>query len=100
MHVRLSASAEADLDARAAWLAPRSAQGLDRLMTAIFTTLGQREGFPLLGKPGRVEGTRELVVPRTCLIVVYNLPDAYHVDVERVPDGRQTFPPQDESVSA
>ncbi len=100
MHVRLSAGAEADLDALAAWLAPRSAQALDRLLTAIFTTLSQLEGFPLLGKPGRVEGTRELVVPRTSLIVVYTLPDAYHVDVERVLDGRQKFPPEDESASA
>jgi plasmid stabilization system protein ParE len=75
MHVRLSASAEADLDALAAWLVPRSAQGLARLMTAILTTLGQLEGFPLLGKPGRV-------------------------DVERVLDGRQKFPPEDGSASA
>ncbi|MBI1253261.1 MAG: hypothetical protein GC196_02805 [Hyphomonas sp.] len=100
MHVRLSASAEADLDALAAWLAPRSAQGLGRLMTAIFTTLGQLEGLHLLGKPGRAEGTRELVVPRTSLISGYTLPDGYHVDVERVLDGRQKFPPQDESASA
>ncbi|MDP1554305.1 MAG: type II toxin-antitoxin system RelE/ParE family toxin [Hyphomonas sp.] len=93
MHVRLSADAEADLDTLAAWLAPRSPQGLDRLLTAIFTTLGQLEGFPLLGKPGRVEGTRELVVPRTSLLVIYTLPDAYHLDVERVLDGRQKYPP-------
>lgn len=69
-------------------------------MTAIFTIFGQREGFPILDKPGRVEGTRGLVVPRTYLIVLYTLPDAYDVDAERVPDGRQAFPPEDESVSA
>lgn len=93
MHVRLSADAEADLEALAAWLSPRSPQGLDRLLTAIFTTLGQLEGFPLLGKPGRVENTRELVVPRTSLIIIYTLPDAYHLDVERILDARQKFPP-------
>lgn len=95
MHVRLSADAEADLDILAAWLTPRSPQGLDRLLTAIFTTLGQLESFPLLGKSGGVEGTRELVVPRTSLIVIYTLPDAYHVDVERILDGRQKYPPDE-----
>lgn len=99
MHVRLSADAEADLDSPAAWLTPRSPQGLDRLLTATFTTLAQLEGFPLLGKLGRVEGTRELVVPRTSLIVVYTLPDAYHLDVERILDGRQKYPPDEEGTS-
>ncbi|MGE6698224.1 type II toxin-antitoxin system RelE/ParE family toxin [Hyphomonas sp. NPDC076900] len=85
MHIRFSADAEADLEQLAEWLQPRSAQGLDRLLTAVFTTIAQLEGFPLLGKEGRVEGTRELVVPRTSLIVIYTLPDAYHLDIERIP---------------
>ncbi|MBA3069455.1 MAG: type II toxin-antitoxin system RelE/ParE family toxin [Hyphomonas sp.] len=96
MHIRLSADAEADLEALAGWLQPRSPQGLDRLLTARFTTLTQLEGFPLLGKQGRVEGTRELVVPRTSLIVIYTLPDAYHLDVEPIFDGRQKYPPDAE----
>lgn len=97
MHVRISAHAEADLEGLTAWLSPRSPQGLDRLMTATFTTLAQLEDFPLLGKPGRVEGTRELVVPRTSLIVIYTLPDALHVDVERILDGRQKYPPDEDA---
>lgn len=98
MHIRLSADAEADLETLAEWLQPRSLQGLDRLLTAIFTTLAQLEGFPLLGKEGRVEGTRELIVPRTSLIVIYTLPDAYHLDVERILDGRQKYPPEAEGA--
>lgn len=96
MHIRLSADAEADLEQLAEWLHPRSAQGLDRLLTAVFTTLAQLEGFPLLGREGRVEGTRELVVPRTSLIVIYTLPDAYHLDVERILDARQKYPPEED----
>ncbi|AXE63215.1 plasmid stabilization system [Hyphomonas polymorpha PS728] len=96
MHIRLSADAEADLEQLAEWLQPRSAQGLDRLLTAVFTTLAQLEGFPLLGREGRVEGTRELVVPRTSLIVIYTLPDAYHLDVERILDARQKYPPEED----
>lgn len=100
MRVRLSADAESDLDALAAWLAPRSAQALDRLVTAVFTTLAHLEDFPLLGKPGRVEGTRELIVPRTSLILIYTLPDAYHVDVERIFDARQNFPADGEGSAS
>lgn len=96
MHIRFSADAEADLEQLAEWLHPRSAQGLDRLFTAVFTTIAQLEGFPLLGKEGRVEGTRELVVPRTSLIVIYTLPDAYHLDIERILDARRKYPPEED----
>lgn len=96
MHIRFSADAEADLEQLAEWLQPRSAQGLDRLFTAVFTTIAQLEGFPLLGKEGRVEGTRELVVPRTSLIVIYTLPDAYHLDIERILDARRKYPPEED----
>jgi len=98
MHVRLSA--EAGLDALAAWLAPRSPQGLDRPLTAISTTPGQFEGFPLLGKPGRIDATRELVAARTCLMVIHTLPDAYHRGVERILDGQQRYPPDGEGAAS
>lgn len=96
MHIRLSADAEADLECLAEWLQPRSPQGLDRLLTAVFTTIAQLEGFPHLGEEGRAEGTRELVVPRTSLILACTLPDAYHLNVERILDARRKYPPEDD----
>lgn len=96
MHARLTEDAEADLDAIADYLTPRSPQGLARILSAIFTTIGQLESFPFLGHDGRVDGTRELVVPRTPFIIVYSLPDQYYIDIDRILHGRLKYPPEDE----
>ncbi|WP_424992633.1 type II toxin-antitoxin system RelE/ParE family toxin [Oceaniradius stylonematis] len=50
MHARLSEDAETDLYTIRDYLEPRSPQGLQRVLSAIFTTIGQLELFPLLGK--------------------------------------------------
>ncbi len=47
--------------------------------------------FPNSGRPGRLEGTRELVVPRTPFIVVYRLAKE-HVELLRVLNGAQKWP--------
>ena len=85
MQVRLAADAEADLDEIRDYLEPRSQQGLERMLSAIFTTIGQLESFPLLGHNGRVDGTYEIVVPHTPFFIVYSLPD-------RILHVRQNYP--------
>ena len=48
--------------------------------------------FPEIGRPGRVNGTRELVVPGTQYLIVYRLKkNAVHF--LRVLHGRQKWPP-------
>lgn len=37
--------------------------------------------------------TRELSVPRTPYIMVYTLPDEFHIDIETIIHMRQQFPP-------
>ena len=84
MHVRFSNRAEADLENIREYLEPRSPQGLERVLSAIFTTIGQLESFPFLGRDGQVEGTFEITVPRTTFFVVYTLPDQANIDIEGV----------------
>ncbi len=96
MHARLTADAEADLDAIKDYLAPRSPQGLERILSAIFTTIGQLESFPFLGHDGRVPSTREIAVPRTPFIIVYSLNDAAFIDIDRIFHARRKYPPDDD----
>lgn len=93
MHVRFSADAEANIQDIVRFLEPRNVRACERVVTAIITSSYQLGLFPLLGRPGRVEGTRELSVPHTPYIIVYTLPDAFHVDIENILHDRRQWPP-------
>ena len=57
--------------------------------------LGQLLEHPNMGRPGRVEKTRELVISRTPLIVVYRVrPRAKRIELIRLLHGSQQWPPQ------
>ena len=94
MHVRFSADAEADLRSIENQIKPQSPDGFLRVISAILTSAMQLERFPLLGRPGREGNTRELSIPRTPFVIVYCLPDEYHIDIERVLHDRQEWPPE------
>jgi addiction module RelE/StbE family toxin len=44
-----------------------------RVVTSIRAHAARLSDYPELGRPGRIEGTRELVVPRLPYVVVYRL---------------------------
>lgn len=49
---------------------------------------------PEIGRPGRVEGTRELVIGRTPFVIVYRvLPRARRIELLRLLHGSQQWPP-------
>lgn len=45
----------------------------DRMVDRILTDIDNLERFPQIGRIGRIDGTRELVIPRTPVVVVYRL---------------------------
>jgi len=49
--------------------------------------------YPKMGRPGRVKGTRELVVRGTPFIIVYRLKGAQRVEILRLKHGSQQWPP-------
>lgn len=54
----------------------------------------QLSAFPELGRTGRKRGTRELVISRTSLIVVYRLrPKQARIEIIRVLHSSQQWPP-------
>ncbi len=93
MHVRFSRRARADIRLIHDYIAERNPTAAVRVIDNIFIAISALESFPLLGRPGRVENTRELLIRGLPYVVVYSLPDEYHIDIDRVLHGAQEWPP-------
>ncbi len=73
MKIRLTRLAEADLEAVDRFIrADNPAAAVRTVLRALEAVDALRE-FPNLGRPGRVSGTRELVISGTPLIAVYGV---------------------------
>ena len=73
MRVRWLARARANLEAEAEHIARDKPLAADRVLETIRTAVGGLERFPAMGRPGRVMGTRELIIPGTSYIVPYRI---------------------------
>lgn len=93
MHIRLRDEAQEDLLSIRNYLEPRSPMGCVRVLSAISTVIDQLASFPFLGHIGRIEGTREISVTRYPYIIVYSLPDEYHIDIEAILHTSMRHPP-------
>ncbi len=71
--VRWLRQAVANLEAHARYIARDNPAAATRVVLAIERAVAQVADYPGLGKPGRVEGTRELVVSGTPYIVPYRV---------------------------
>lgn len=94
MHVRFSRRARSDLRSIADYIAERNPRAAERAIDKILLAILHLETFPLLGRPGRLEGTRELVTRALPVIVVYEIADDYHINVERVLHAKRQWPPE------
>lgn len=73
LEIRWLKRALASFDAEAAYIARDNPAAAARVVEAIATTVDMLAQHPALGRPGRVEGTRELVVPNTPYLVPYRV---------------------------
>lgn len=73
MRIRWSRHARRQLDEAGAYIARDKPEAADRLIQRIRLAVENLADFPLLGRPGRVLGTRELIVPETPYIVAYRV---------------------------
>ena len=69
---------------------PRAALGIDERFDAAVARL---RDYPESGRPGRVEGTRELVVSGTPYVIPYRI-DGNRVRLLRILHGAQQWPDQ------
>jgi toxin ParE1/3/4 len=61
------------------------------LVLKIQAATDQISGFPMMGRTGRVDGTRELVIPNTPYVVIYRLKGSA-VEVLRVLHSSRKYP--------
>jgi toxin ParE1/3/4 len=91
LEVRWLKRALASLDAVAAFIARNHPAAAARVVRAIATTVKLLAQHPALGRPGRVEGTRELVVPDIPYLVPYRV-RGRAVEILRVFHGARKWP--------
>jgi toxin ParE1/3/4 len=94
LKLQWSNSAEQDLDQIYAFIAidsPRSAAGVGNRILQAAEAL---RSFPRKGRPGRLDGTRELVVSQTSYLIIYEAYDG-HISILRIVHGAQLWPPAD-----
>ena len=91
MRVKWLRTALANLDAEAIFIARDNPAAAARVVTAINRAVQNLHRFPSMGRPGRVVGTRELVVPGTTYIIPYRVRDET-VEVLRVFHAARRWP--------
>ena len=91
MLVRWVKVALSNLNAEAEYIARDNPVAAARVVELILVAVKQLERFPAIGRPGRVPGTRELVVSGTPYIVPYRV-RAGRVEVLRVFHGSRRWP--------
>lgn len=81
-----------DLAAIVAYIKADSPDAARRAANAILAAVTQLARIPESGRAGRIPGTRELVVPRSAYVVVYELSGSDAI-ILRVLHGAMRWPP-------
>jgi len=92
LRVRWLRTALANLEAHAEYIARDNLDAARRVVAAIERSVALLARYPALGRVGRVEGTRELVVPGTPYIVPYRV-RGQRVEILRVFHAARKWPP-------
>jgi len=91
MELRWTEAAAADLECIADYLSENTPLHAARIVRAIYESPMQLLDFPALGRPGKVEGTRELVLRPLPYVVVY-VPGSDVIHVARILHSAQKWP--------
>jgi len=75
MHVRWTTDAADDLERICDYIAQSRPDSARRVAQSVIERIGTLETFPHLGRPGRVQGTREITFPPLPFVAVYEVRD-------------------------
>jgi toxin ParE1/3/4 len=91
VQVRWLRRALKNLDDEAAYIAREDLEAAARIVERIASAVDQLASHPALGRPGRVPGTRELVISGTPYIVPYRI-RGDTVEILRIFHGARKWP--------
>ena len=91
MRVRWLRRALKNLDEEAEYIAHDDPQAAARIVELVATGVERLATYPASGRPGRVPGTRELVIPGTPYIVPYRVRGDV-IEILRVFHGARKWP--------
>ena len=95
MRVRWTTDAADDLERICDYIAESRPESARRVAHSVVERISELQSFPRIGRPGRVEGTREIAFPRLPYVAVYEILDAQdEVRVLRILHGAQQWPPR------
>lgn len=91
MEIRWSPEAAADFAGIVGYIHKENPSASGRVAQTIYDSATSLESFPNRGRPGRIDGTRELVLAPLPFLLIYRLKrDA--VEIVRVLHGLQRWP--------
>ena len=91
MRVRWVRAALRNLDQAAMYIAEDDPQAAARMVGQVRDSVHRLARHPALGRPGRVPGTRELVVPGTPFVIPYRV-SGNAIEILRVFHGARRWP--------
>jgi toxin ParE1/3/4 len=97
MDIRWSPAAAQDFSLIIEYIRRDSPQAAERVAKSIYEGATSLRRFPHKGRKGRVEGTRELLLPSLPFILVYRIVKEETVEIANVIHGAQKYPPASES---
>jgi len=92
LNLNLTPRAADDLAAIREYIAEHSPTAADRTVARILQSLAILENFPLIGRPGRIEGTREWSISGLPYVGVYCIADEAEIDIIAIIHTRQQWP--------
>jgi toxin ParE1/3/4 len=93
LSVRFTPQAQDDLAAIREWIAEDNTRAAERVVARIVQTAMMFGQFPLLGRAGKVSGTREFSVVGLPYVIVYAIAFESEIDVLTVLHTRRRYPP-------
>ncbi len=91
MKIKWSPEAAADFAGIVAYIHERNPSAADRVAHTMYDSADSLQSFPNRGRPGRVGGTREVILAPLPFIVVYRVKRDV-VEIARVLHGAQRWP--------